>query len=48
VSRCIFAFPFAVPPTPEDAMEQLRTSIVKNIDQVIANAVKEAIHDEKP
>ena len=39
---------FAVPPTPEDAMEQLRISIVKDIDQVIANAVKKAINDEKP
>ena len=34
---------FAVPPSPEDAMEQLRMSIVKDIDQVVANAVKKAI-----
>ena len=38
---------FAVPPTPEDAMEQLRISIVKDIDQKIVNAVKKAITEEK-
>ena len=34
---------FAVQPSPEDAMEQLRMSIVKDIDQVVAEAVKKAI-----
>ncbi|MCL2196898.1 MAG: helix-turn-helix transcriptional regulator [Treponema sp.] len=34
---------FAVQPSPEDAMEQLRTSIVKDIDKVVADAVKKAI-----
>ena len=34
---------FAVQPSPEDAMEQLRISIVKDIDQVVADAVKKAI-----
>jgi len=36
---------FSVPPSPEEAMEQLRMSIVKDIDQVIADAVKKAILD---
>ena len=39
---------FSVPPTPEDAMEQLRTSIVKDIDLVITNAVKKAIAENIP
>jgi len=34
---------FAVQPSPEDAMEQLRMSIVKDIDKVVAEAVKKAI-----
>jgi len=34
---------FTVSPSPEDAMEQLRMSIVKDIDQVVADAVKKAI-----
>jgi transcriptional regulator with XRE-family HTH domain len=34
---------FAVPPSPEDAMERLHVSIVNNIDQVVANAVKKAL-----
>jgi len=34
---------FTVPPSPDDVMEQLRMSIVKDIDQVIADAVKKAI-----
>ena len=34
---------FTVPPAPEDVMERLRVSIVKDIDQVVANAVKKAI-----
>jgi len=34
---------FAVQPSPEDAMEQLRMSIVKDIDQVVTEAVKKAI-----
>jgi len=38
---------FAVPPTREDAMEQLRMAIVKDIDRVIADAVKKAITENK-
>ena len=38
---------FAVPPTPEDVMEQLRMAIVKDIDRVIADAVKKAITENK-
>ena len=34
---------FAMPPSPEDTMEQLRMAIVKDIEQVVANAVKKAI-----
>jgi len=34
---------FAVPPSPEDIMEQLRISIAKDINQVVADAVKKAI-----
>ena len=34
---------FAVKSSPEDAMEQLRMSIVKDIDKVVADAVKKAI-----
>jgi len=34
---------FTVQPSPEDAMEQLRISIVKDIDMVVADAVKKAI-----
>jgi transcriptional regulator with XRE-family HTH domain len=34
---------FAVPPSPEDVMERLHQSIVKDIDQVVAEAVKKAI-----
>jgi hypothetical protein len=30
-------------PSPEDAMERLHVSIVNDIDQVVANAVKKAI-----
>jgi len=36
---------FAVPSSPEDAMEHLRMSIVKDIDQVITDAVKKAIKE---
>ena len=36
---------FAVPPTPEDTIEQLRISLVKDIYQVIDTAVKKAIID---
>ena len=36
---------FAVPPTPEEAMERLHNSIIKNIDQVIADAVKKALKE---
>jgi transcriptional regulator with XRE-family HTH domain len=34
---------FAVPPSPEDTMERLHQSIVKNIDVVVADAVRKAI-----
>jgi len=34
---------FSVKAIPEDAMEQLRMSIVKDIDKVVADAVKKAI-----
>jgi hypothetical protein len=34
---------FAVSPTPEEAMERLHQSIIRNIDQVVADAVKKAI-----
>jgi len=34
---------FAVTPTPEDAMEKLHQSIVKDIEQVVSEAVKKAI-----
>jgi transcriptional regulator with XRE-family HTH domain len=34
---------FAVPPTPEDAMEWLHSSIVNDINQVVTDAVKKAI-----
>jgi len=34
---------FIVPPSPEDLMEQLRISIAKDINQVVADAVKKAI-----
>jgi len=37
---------FAVPPAPEDVMEQLRISIVKDIDQVIADAVKKVFTEK--
>jgi transcriptional regulator with XRE-family HTH domain len=36
---------FAVPPSPEEAMERLHQSIVKDIDQVVAVAVKKAIEE---
>jgi len=36
---------FAVQPSSEDVMEQLRISIVKDIDQVVAEAVKKAIKE---
>jgi transcriptional regulator with XRE-family HTH domain len=34
---------FSVSPSPEEAMEKLHQSIVKDIDSVVANAVKKAI-----
>ena len=34
---------FAVTPAPEDAMERLHQSIVKDIEQVVAEAVRKAI-----
>ena len=34
---------FAVSPTPEEAMERLHQSIIRNIDQVVADAVKKAL-----
>jgi hypothetical protein len=36
---------FAVPPSPEEAMERLHRSIVKDIDKVVAEAVKKAIEE---
>ena len=36
---------FSIREAPEDAMEQLRMSIVKDIDQVVAEAVKKAIKE---
>jgi len=38
---------FAVPPDPEDAMERLHMSIVKDIDNVVANAVKKAFEENR-
>ncbi|MCL2194098.1 MAG: helix-turn-helix transcriptional regulator [Treponema sp.] len=37
---------FAVLPTPEDVMERLHMSIVKDIEQVVSEAVKTAIANE--
>ncbi|MDR2768741.1 MAG: helix-turn-helix transcriptional regulator [Treponema sp.] len=34
---------FAVPPSPEEAMERLHQSIIRDIDQVVAEAVKKAV-----
>jgi transcriptional regulator with XRE-family HTH domain len=34
---------FAVPPSPEDAMERLHHSIVSDIDRVVENAVERAV-----
>jgi hypothetical protein len=34
---------FAVTPSPEDAMERLHQSIVKDIEQVVGEAVRKAI-----
>jgi transcriptional regulator with XRE-family HTH domain len=34
---------FAMPPSPEEVMERLHQSIVKDIDQVVAEAVERAI-----
>jgi transcriptional regulator with XRE-family HTH domain len=34
---------FAVPPSPEEAMERLHQSIVSDVNQVIAEAVKKAV-----
>jgi len=36
---------FAVPPPLGEEMERLHTDIVKDIDQVVANAVKKAIEE---
>ena len=36
-----------MPPTPEDAMERLHTSIVKDIEQVVAAAVKKALGEKR-
>jgi transcriptional regulator with XRE-family HTH domain len=38
---------FAVQPTPEDAMQKLHASIVKDIEQVVAGAVKKAIEENR-
>jgi hypothetical protein len=32
-----------VPPNPEDVMEQFHMSIVKDIDQVVSNAVEKQL-----
>ena len=37
---------FAVRPTPEDAMERLHSSIVKDIEQVVIAAVNKAITEK--
>ena len=37
---------FAVRPTPEDAMERLHLSIVKDIEQVVVAAVNKAITEK--
>ncbi|MDR0554642.1 MAG: helix-turn-helix transcriptional regulator [Treponema sp.] len=34
---------FAVPPSPEEALERLHRSIVKDIDQKVAEAVERAV-----
>ncbi|MDR2478756.1 MAG: helix-turn-helix transcriptional regulator [Treponema sp.] len=34
---------FAVPPSPQDALERLHKAIVKDIDQVIGEAVERAV-----
>ena len=36
---------FAVEPSPEDAMERLHRSIVKDIEQVVSEAVRRAIEE---
>ena len=36
---------FSLSPTPEEAMEKLHYSIVKDIDKVVADAVKKAISE---
>jgi len=38
---------FAVAPAPEDVMERLHMSIVKDIEQVIVDAVKKAIVENR-
>jgi transcriptional regulator with XRE-family HTH domain len=37
---------FAIPPSPEDAMERLHQSIVKDIDRVVAEAVEKAFAEK--
>ena len=34
---------FAMPPSPDEAMERLHQSIVKDVDQVVAEAVERAV-----
>jgi transcriptional regulator with XRE-family HTH domain len=34
---------FAVPPSPQDALERLHEAIVKDIDQVVGEAVERAV-----
>jgi transcriptional regulator with XRE-family HTH domain len=34
---------FAMPPSPDDVMEQLYQKVAKNIDQVVAEAVEKAV-----
>ena len=36
---------FTVPPNPEDVMERLRMSIIKDIDNVVANAARKAFKE---
>jgi len=38
---------FAVPPDPEDNMERLHISIVKDINKVVSAAVKSSLSQEK-
>jgi len=37
---------FAVPPSPEEAMERLHQSIIQNIDKVVGDAIEKALADK--